>query len=1398
LNKAPGKKSAEILILAVAQFSASVMALILTLLLFISSGFGLGDDDCSGFLEEAGCYFVSEEAVTGAATAVELCAAQRREFLNLTGETIPKTLLAKLSEKGNLLLGHMEERCIALDDQKLVVVDCADNVSRKALCRAKKPNQDTEGFRENKSHRSKRDLKQPRWKRQWRSVVARDPCAGKPCEHLCVDFGANDGYGCDCYAGYELSADLVSCQDIDECAIGTADCADADGCNNLIGGYTCSCGPGTELLGNVCVDIDECSMNTHGCEHGCVNTMRGYDCVCNAGYQLNSDGRNCDDVDECVNPELNQCSRADGCRNTEGSHVCTCKPGYALTDNVCVDIDECKTEKNTCDQGCVNTNGAFYCVCNEGYQLDANGFECDDIDECATETHACSDAHACTNTQGSYTCSCASGYENIGDTCVDVDECARGTHGCGSVCKNTFGAYECACEPGYRLIADQRTCEDIDECIEGTSECSDYQHCRNIPGSYQCVCDKGFELDASGVGCVDSDECAAGNHSCEFACVNTQGSFECTCDSGYVVNANGENCDDVDECLPESGNCRSAHGCKNLEGSYQCTCNAGYNMVEDACVDINECLVANGGCATNCVNLAGSFRCGCGAGYVLDVDGIICDDLDECETGTHDCADAHGCKNTDGGYECTCRTGYEMISNTCVDIDECATNAHDCEHSCQNTIGSWVCRCNTGFVLDADGRGCDDSDECATVENICNLAHGCRNLMGSYECTCSAGYILIDNECMDVNECDTPQHGCEHACRNRPGSYHCLCNNGYSLHDNLRNCTDINECRTGVHDCADAHGCENLPGGYRCACNQGFSMIGNVCVDINECSSAHGCQHECLNQLGSYACVCNPGFTLQPDGKTCLDTEECQPGHGCQHECLNQNGNYVCACNVGYQLDEDGKTCRDIDECLNGNNGGCQQMCTNLEGSFTCSCVRGFDVDPRAITNCVDVDECSLNEDLCGSNAFCVNAPGSYECVCHEGSYRNGESLCTKYDECQFPGAQDACGPQGTCINVKGGYACFCSLKQLPGRFTFGCRLPVDPLQLKYSGCTTINGQSTCACPNGFVPDLRNRDNGGWKCVDVDECLQGTSICGTGAKCVNAPGSYRCLCEAGYRFVNGVCVDIDECGTNNPCPQQDITICANTPGGYECRCKRGYQIASNARPGSWGLGKVCEPIKECKTNSFGDTFAGLTNTSKSGWPCEPWVDVIRSFGVYQTEEEIYAQYPIVREAGSACRNPDFDSDGPWCYVRREGEIRFQSCEIPKCAKECVNPEDPSSYRGTRSTTRTGKACLPWKDVLARYPTIFDARGGSPSQRVNLAQSGNHCRFVGGRKASVACYAETANPYKLPLLESCDVPNCDPKQDENLIILRRKRELQDPFNALKSGITRLEDQESLTE
>jgi hypothetical protein len=45
---------------------------------------------------------------------------------------------------------------------------------------------------------------------------------------------------------------------------------------------------------------------------------------------------------------------------------------------------------------------------------------------------------------------------------------------------------------------------------------------------------------------------------------------------------------------------------------------------------------------------------------------------------------------------------------------------------------------------------------------------------------------------------------------------------------------------------------------------------------------------------------------------------------------------------------------------------------------------------------------------------------------------------------------------------------------------------------------------------------------------DVDECRKGP--CGRDAVCKNTPGSYSCLCKAGYTG-NGMnaCTDIDEC-----------------------------------------------------------------------------------------------------------------------------------------------------------------------------------------------------------------------------------------------------------------------------
>jgi MYXO-CTERM domain-containing protein len=91
-----------------------------------------------------------------------------------------------------------------------------------------------------------------------------------------------------------------------------------------------------------------------------------------------------------------------------------------------------------------------------------------------------------------------------------------------------------------------------------------------------------------------------------------------------VLAADGHSCNDVNECGIANGGC--AQTCTNSSGSFTCSCSAGYmlNMDGHSCDDVNECAMANGGCAQICNNLAGSFTCVCSSGYALDADGHTC------------------------------------------------------------------------------------------------------------------------------------------------------------------------------------------------------------------------------------------------------------------------------------------------------------------------------------------------------------------------------------------------------------------------------------------------------------------------------------------------------------------------------------------------------------------------------------------------------------------------------------------------------------------------------------------------------------------------------------------------------------------------------------------------------
>ena len=90
-------------------------------------------------------------------------------------------------------------------------------------------------------------------------------------------------------------------------------------------------------------------------------------------------------------------------------------------------------------------------------------------------------------------------------------------------------------------------------------------------------------------------------------CINYDGSFECICHSGYLKN--GDACDNIDECQAESS-CPANSECYDTDGSYYCECLDGYVFDEDKlCQDVDECSNGEHDCDANayCINIAGKL-----------------------------------------------------------------------------------------------------------------------------------------------------------------------------------------------------------------------------------------------------------------------------------------------------------------------------------------------------------------------------------------------------------------------------------------------------------------------------------------------------------------------------------------------------------------------------------------------------------------------------------------------------------------------------------------------------------------------------------------------------------------------------------------------------------------------
>ncbi|CAH1240006.1 HMCN1 [Branchiostoma lanceolatum] len=436
-----------------------------------------------------------------------------------------------------------------------------------------------------------------------------------------------------------------------------------------------------------------------------------------------------------------------------------------------IQTDQC--DSNPCQNGgeCFSNDAGYRCFCPE----DWHGDNCEKSKPCSV--NPCLNDGICQENGDDFICTCPKGWK--GDTCETevVDPCQPNPCKRG-ICTPDRANPEtstCNCPNGWTGL----TCsKDVDECQN--QPCGPRPNrCINRPGNFICICGSGYE--AKGTTCVDTNECRT-IHDCDHICENTQGSYRCKCRAGFSLGRNKKTCTDIDECDDwtwNKGPCE--YDCENTAGSYKCSCKEGYKLDKDGhgCVDINECGAGNGGCDQYCQNTRGGRKCYCGRGFNLARNGKSCIEIT--------CPERDVVKPNHGRVERTNGNKYE------------SRLTYICDHGYQNT---------------------------GTSELIC----GDEGKWGPRE-----GGYFVPPRCVDVNECDLANGGCEHTCANFEGGSECSCLNGYQLEDDGYHCKDIDECADdSTNECE--HDCVNVESSFYCVCPEGYQidlLDGKSCRPIN-------------------------------------------------------------------------------------------------------------------------------------------------------------------------------------------------------------------------------------------------------------------------------------------------------------------------------------------------------------------------------------------------------------------------------------------------------------------------------------------------------------------------------------------------------------------------------------
>lgn len=891
-----------------------------------------------------------------------------------------------------------------------------------------------------------------------------------------------------------------ACNAIEKKSCTTTTCGRGAQCRETYNSVECACLGG--YSGNPyveCRDVDECNNNACGENAVCINTVGSYDCRCKDGYAGNPfimcaslHGGICSDAKSCACDASVICPDGYSCNNGRCENLCEhtqCGPRATCDDGLCKCPPEYMGDPNDLKTGCALSN---HCV-NDG--------DCKDSEICfqfAKGLRKCVDACSkvqcgpnalCVVENHRSSCICANGYRgNPGNLNIGCQPEERVNRGCTT---------DHDCKDGYICAISE---EGYQKCVYACDAvaCGLHETCK-LDKNYHpvCVCKSDYLWNPvtsscekpSIPDCTSNKDCPA-TAACKpdplgvLKCVSTCSEFTCPQNAVCVAAAHKGEC----QCLSGyTGNPNDRNGCGPMFKD-ECASDA-------QCSEQETCRKDKKTGVLKCQNACESITCGLHAVCVVNNHVPQC----QCPPGPfvgNPTDKDKGCQQVPCVYNIDCPPSQlcNRLTHTCADVceeDSCGTNA-----VCIGDDHKSVCQCPVGFKPNPIPEV-----ECVQTEicnpNSCHPSAICEATLTGFTCKCPPNQIgdPYSSGCRPEGNCPNGDSDCP---------IQSVCQSGKC----------INPCdhtRCGPNALCSVENRKAI-----CSCPQRFipspQGVQGGCLRIStSCTNDFDCENEaCFNGQ------CKP---------VCRSNDDCVQGEKCLHnmcmvlcadhsQCRNDQACVNGICIIGCRSNKD---CSTSYACINNT---CQNpcnskevcgpnaLCSVVEHQTICRCPDGFEGNPTPEEGCVRYPITCLSTNECPSAHMCIankcNLPCSDNNVCAIGE-RCHDNVCVKL--CL---GNSNCLPGEICLN---------------GICQQGCSVDSDCQN------TQICIRNKCRCSTGYIGSPHG-------CLDIDECED--HPCHPTAKCLNSPGTYRCICPEGTvgdPFIEPGCILPNQCNTNQDCAE---------------------------------------------------------------------------------------------------------------------------------------------------------------------------------------------------------------------------------------------------------------------